>query len=139
MESAATPRKHGVVAILEDALGRYLFIRRGLTIKRAPGFWCFVGGEVEPGESETAAVEREVMEEVGLHVQAGEKVHESISPNGEYLLHWMRVRLSSPDQALRLHEIEVAEARWLECGEGMKLEPILPGLKAWLSDKVTSR
>jgi 8-oxo-dGTP diphosphatase len=130
------PDKHGVVAVLEDAAGRLLFIRRGLALRRAPGVWCLVGGEVEPGETYRAAIEREVSEEVGLSVRALEEVHESISPNGEFLLHWLRVELSIPEQKITPHPVEVAEARWLSAREALALEPILPTLKAWLAARV---
>jgi 8-oxo-dGTP diphosphatase len=130
------PHKHGVVAVLQDGQGRYLVIRRGATLARAPGWWCFVGGEVDPGEKYEAAIEREVREEVGLNVVAREKVHETIAPNGEFLLHWMRVELAPGECAICLHPIEVAEARWLTAAEALKLEPILPGLKAWLEGQV---
>src|SRR6185503_18479561 len=102
-----TPHKHGVVAVLTDAEGRYLFIRRALTLARAPGVWCFPGGEVEPGESFEAAIEREVLEEVGLDVRALEKIHESVSPNGEFLLHWMRVQMHVESGAVRPNSLEV--------------------------------
>ncbi|HYF48028.1 MAG TPA: NUDIX hydrolase [Planctomycetota bacterium] len=134
-EPNCLPDKHGVVAILQDEVGRYLFIRRGLKLKRAPGWWCFVGGEVDPGEAHSEAIVREVQEEVGLVVRALDKVHESISPNGEYRLHWLRVELSHAPQTIVPHPDEVEEARWLTAEDGLKLEPILPGLKAWLEKR----
>jgi len=125
--------KPGVVAILTDDAGRYLFIRRGLTLKRAPGWWCFVGGEVEPGESLAEAAAREVLEEVGLRVTVQDQVHESVSPNGEYQLHWFRTTLEPAGQTPVPSPTEVAEYRWLSVVEGLRLDPILPGLKAWLT------
>lgn len=127
--------KHGVVAVLNDGAGRYLLIRRGLELARAPGVWCFVGGEVETGESLEAAIEREVMEEVGLRVRALEKIFESISPNGEFKLHWLRVQRLD-DAAPRPHPKEVDEIRWLRIEEAVALEPILPTLRAWLQDRI---
>lgn len=124
--------KDGVVAIIDDRAGRFLFIRRGLTLKRAPGWWCFVGGEVEAGESLPAAVAREVREEVGLRVAVRDKVHESLSPNGEFRLHWFATRLDPAGQESVPSAVEVAELRWLGLAEGLLLDPILPGLKAWL-------
>ncbi|MEI6231751.1 MAG: NUDIX hydrolase [Planctomycetota bacterium] len=126
------PKKHGVIAILQDAGGRFLVIRRGLTLERAPGWWCFAGGEVEPGEVLERALEREVFEELGLRVAAGEKVYESVSPNGVYRLHWFRAELVGPVSELCAHPIEVAEARWLLGAEILELSPVLPGLIVWL-------
>jgi 8-oxo-dGTP diphosphatase len=38
------------------------------------GRWSVPGGRVEPGEDDTAAVRREVLEETGLHVLVGIRV-----------------------------------------------------------------
>lgn len=127
--------KHGVVAVLDDCAGRYLLIRRGLTLARAPGVWCFVGGEVEAGESLETAIEREVMEEVGLRVRALEKIFESISPNGEFKLHWLRVERLD-DATPRPHPKEVEEIRWLSAKDAVALDPILPTLRAWLQNRI---
>jgi 8-oxo-dGTP diphosphatase len=129
------PLKPGVVAILNDDAGRYLFIRRALTLPRAPGWWCFVGGEVEPGESLAEAAAREVLEDVGLRVIVQDQVHESVSPNGEFQLFWFRTQLEPAGQHPVPSPREVAEWRWLSALEGLRLDPILPGLKAWLAER----
>jgi 8-oxo-dGTP diphosphatase len=132
---SAEPLKHGVVAVIQNSESHYLFIRRGWALKRAPGIWCFVGGEVEPGEAFEAALVREVQEEVGLSVEATGKIHETISPNGEFRLHWFRARRLDPQQAIQPHEHEVAEVRWLTLDDALLLDPMLPTLKAWLAQQ----
>lgn len=124
--------KDGVVAVLKDEEGRYLLIRRGAKLRRAPGVWCFVGGEVEAGETFAQAVEREVREEVGLRVRSLDKVHESLSPEGEYRLHWMAVQSLDTAVLPVAHPVEVAEHRWLMPSDALRLEPMLPALRAWL-------
>ena len=56
-----------VGAVVHDAAGRLLLIRRG----HAPsaGLWSVPGGRMEAGESEARAVVREVAEETGLTVR----------------------------------------------------------------------
>jgi 8-oxo-dGTP diphosphatase len=130
------PLKDGVVAVLVDDAGRYLFIRRGLTLRRSPGWWCFVGGQVEPGETFESAVAREMFEEVGLRVAVGGRIHGSVSPNGEFRLHWFETTLLTPGQAATPCPVEVEELRWLRAEDGLRLEPLLPGLRAWLEEKV---
>jgi ADP-ribose pyrophosphatase YjhB (NUDIX family) len=56
-----------VGAVVHDAAGRLLVIRRG----HAPsaGLWALPGGRLDPGESEARAVVRETAEETGLRVR----------------------------------------------------------------------
>jgi 8-oxo-dGTP diphosphatase len=61
-----------VGAVVLDDAGRLLLVRRGRQPSR--GLWSLPGGRVEPGESPTEAVAREVLEETGLHVRVGAAV-----------------------------------------------------------------
>ena len=61
-----------VGAVVHDTHGRLLLIRRGH--EPSKGKWSLPGGRVEPGETAAQAVEREVLEETGLAVRAGEPV-----------------------------------------------------------------
>jgi ADP-ribose pyrophosphatase YjhB (NUDIX family) len=85
MSSAAPGSPAPVVpcvgAVVHDAAGRLLLIRRG----RAPsrGLWSLPGGRVEPGETLEEAVEREVREETGLTVRAGAPVGRVTIPAGD--------------------------------------------------------
>lgn len=58
-----------VGAIIKDEAGRLLLVLRA----HPPGkdLWSIPGGRIEPGESEPAAVVREVREETGLIVSVG--------------------------------------------------------------------
>jgi 8-oxo-dGTP diphosphatase len=67
-----TPVVACVGAVVHDARGRLLLIRRGHEPSR--GLWSVPGGRVEAGESLEAAVQREVLEETGLRVRAGAPV-----------------------------------------------------------------
>jgi ADP-ribose pyrophosphatase YjhB (NUDIX family) len=55
-----------VGAVVHDAAGRLLLIRRGHEPHR--GLWSLPGGRIEAGESPEEAVVREVREETGLDV-----------------------------------------------------------------------
>lgn len=58
-----------VGAVIVDVEGRILLIRRGHDPEA--GRWSVPGGRIEPGESDAAAVVREVAEETGLAVAVG--------------------------------------------------------------------
>lgn len=57
--------------VLVDAQGRVLMAQRPAG-KLAAGYWEFPGGKIEPGESPTAALERELAEELGVGVLSAE-------------------------------------------------------------------
>jgi 8-oxo-dGTP diphosphatase len=61
-----------VGAVILDPDGRLLLIRR--SHPPAEGAWSIPGGRVEPGESDTEALAREVLEETGLAVTVGRLV-----------------------------------------------------------------
>jgi 8-oxo-dGTP diphosphatase len=67
-----TPVVPCVGAVVHDASGRLLLVRRGHDPHR--GRWSLPGGRIEAGESPEVAVEREVREETGLVVRAGPRV-----------------------------------------------------------------
>lgn len=61
-----------VGAVILDS-GRVLTAQRGLG-KALAGLWEFPGGKVEPGESPTDALTREIVEELGCRITVGEHV-----------------------------------------------------------------
>jgi 8-oxo-dGTP diphosphatase len=58
-----------VGAVIIDERGRLLLIKRGH--EPGAGLWSLPGGRVEPGETDAAALVREMREETGLVVEAG--------------------------------------------------------------------
>lgn len=65
----------------EVAVVGAVIVRDGLVLcaRRGPGgatggLWEFPGGKIEPGEAPEAALEREILEELGCRVRVGEEV-----------------------------------------------------------------
>ncbi len=86
------------------------------------GLWAFPGGRVEPGESLSAAVERELAEETGLVVRCGELVGvtEHISDQMHFVI--LDYAVECLPDAVTLAGDDAAEARFvsfsaIEAGE----------------------
>lgn len=104
-----------VAAALIDAGGRVLMARRPAG-KQHAGLWEFPGGKVEAGEVPTAALVRELREELGIEVDpvALEAVAFSESPGPRHLvllLYRCRAWQGEP------RAIDAAEIRWVAMEE----------------------
>jgi 8-oxo-dGTP pyrophosphatase MutT (NUDIX family) len=83
----APAARRGVVAVIVDQ-GRLLVIRRSQHVV-APGAYCFPGGAIESGESETAALIREILEELGVCVRPLRPLWRSVTPWNVHLTWWL--------------------------------------------------
>src|SRR5499425_3264513 len=116
------PTREAVVAVI--VRGRNVFlIRRGAGVPD-PGYWAPPSGTIEPGESQEAAVIREVREEVGLTVRPMVKLWESASSSGTHTLYWWRADYLKV--TLVLNHQEVADARWVDLAEIDDVEELFP-------------
>jgi 8-oxo-dGTP pyrophosphatase MutT (NUDIX family) len=88
--------------------------------------WTFIAGEIEPGESPTDAVIREVKEETGLRVHAAEReIGRRVHPKtGRTMIYLACSPVAETDVFVGDPE-ELAEVRWVTLAEAEKL---LPGL-----------
>ncbi|MEV0533199.1 NUDIX domain-containing protein [Kitasatospora sp. NPDC050463] len=89
--------------------GRVLAARRSAPAEVA-GRWEFPGGKVEPGETQPQALERELLEELGVRAKALERLPGAwlVRPGLELRL-WVAELLSGDPQPLQDHD----ELRWL--------------------------
>ena len=62
---SSVERRRCVGAIIWNAEGHIFVQRRALAVDVYPGAWDIVGGHLLPGESDVAALAREVHEETG--------------------------------------------------------------------------
>jgi 8-oxo-dGTP diphosphatase len=94
-----------VVAAAVERDGRVLVVRRAPG-QKLEGKWEFPGGKVEPGESEEAALEREILEELGVTGKTGGFVGESAFSYafGEVRLKLYRFEWLSGGMALSVHD-----------------------------------
>jgi 8-oxo-dGTP pyrophosphatase MutT (NUDIX family) len=115
------PIRRGVVAVVSQT-GRLLVIRRSAQVV-APRAICFPGGAIEAGESETAALIREVQEELGAEILPLRRLWQSVTPWNVDLAWWSaRLDAATP---LTLNAAEVESVHWLAPEEILALPDLL--------------
>ena len=77
--------------------------------------WEFAGGKVEAGESGAQALKRELMEELGIDVEVGEKVTDVVYSYPELTVHLTLYSAEIIDGAPR--RIEHNDLRWITLDE----------------------
>ena len=92
--------------------GKYLITQRRPTAT-LPLLWEFPGGRVEEGESDEAALARELKEEMEIDVTVGDRViHVQHSyPHYDIDFRVYRCRLTSPESAIQ--HLRVHDHRWV--------------------------
>ncbi len=121
-----------VSAVVTDAAGRYLLVRRS----HAPeaGRWALPGGRVEPGETLADAVVREVLEETGLTVRPRREVGVVTRPapgGGTYEIHCFTANHIT---GAAVAGSDAAGVRWVAPQELPALETtrgLVEALRAW--------
>lgn len=103
-----------VVAAIIRRPGGILITKRPIDV-HLPGLWEFPGGKVEPGESLTGALRREIREELGIEIEVFEERFSTTHhyPSRSIELHFFECAIASGEP----HAIEVADIRWVAPGE----------------------
>jgi len=134
----ATPPIIDVVAAIIEQEGKILLARRDASGDQA-GLWEFPGGKVEAGESQAAALVRELQEELAIEtrVEAWVATHDFQQPERIIRLHAWRVGGFEGQITLRCH----SEIVWVTPQEAFdySLAPAdIPLLEAYCS-QLTAR
>ena len=103
---------------------RVLLVQRGKP--PSAGTWAIPGGSVRLGETLCQAAEREVLEETGVHIRAGEPVltFETIesTPDGRVRFHYVIVDLAAEHLGGAPQAASDAdEARWVSAADLQRL------------------
>ena len=125
----------GVAAVVVRH-SKLLVIERSQLV-RAPGMFCFPGGAIEEEETETAAVIRELREELSLSAAPVRLLWNNVTPWGVSLAWWLAT--IDEEQVPRPNPAEVASFHWLSPADFRRLENLLASnlefLAAWQQGK----
>ncbi len=103
-------RKIRVVGAMIEKDGRYLITQRPPTASLSM-LWEFPGGRVEEGETDEAALARELEEEMGISVRVGERVihveHAYASYDIDFCVYRCELRAGA------IQHIRVNDHRWV--------------------------
>jgi len=103
------PERIVVVAVVIEQDGRFLVARR-LTGTHLAGCWEFPGGKVHHGETQAAALQREISEELGAGIANARKIFHTAHayPDRVVELHFYRAELRGEPQPVLGQEL-----RWI--------------------------
>ncbi len=109
-----------VCGVIRNDAGKVLACRRGLQ-RHLGGLWEFPGGKVDDGETAEVALARELMEELGVSVEVGERLGAVVEwTDGQVSIrltgYWCRISEGIPEA------LEHEELRWCHVCELEGLE-----------------
>ena len=93
------------------------------------GLWELPGGKVAPGESDAAALTRELDEELGVEVSVGDRLSVEVALNETTILRAFRVTQTGGT----LHPRDHRALRWVTADELEALDWV-PADRAWLPE-----
>ena len=119
-----------VGAVVKDDQGRLLLIKRG----HAPGagLWSLPGGRIEPGETDAEALVREMHEETGLVIEAGQLIGTVRRPAQDGAVLDIRDYAATVTGGSLRPGDDAADARWVDASELASL-PLTEGLAETLT------
>ena len=114
MESSSSLRTIRVVAAVIEREGRYLITQRRPTAV-LPLLWEFPGGRVEDGETDAAALKREVRHRLAVEIEVGQLISFVSHPYERYVvdLYLYECRIQSGD----LEPLAVNSFKWVTSAE----------------------
>ncbi|MBO0785523.1 MAG: NUDIX domain-containing protein [Actinobacteria bacterium] len=119
-----------VGAVITGTGGRLLLVKRGHDPEA--GRWTLPGGRIEPGETDAAALAREVREETGLLVACGALVGTVERPAPDGGIFEIRDYAATVTGGTLAPGDDAADARWVSQDAARSL-PLTTGLLATLT------
>ncbi len=103
-----------VAGVIRGADGTFLITQR-MADDTLGGYWEFPGGKVEPGEELTAALRRELREELGVETEIGAEIQRVVHayPDRDVRVYFFEARIVRGEPA----KLEVADLAWIHAGQ----------------------
>jgi mutator protein MutT len=103
-----------VAGVIRDDAGRLLITQR-LPDDTLGGYWEFPGGKVERDEGLVDALQRELLEELGVETQIGAELHRLVHayPDRDVRLYFFEATITAGEPK----PIEAADVRWVRPDE----------------------
>ena len=117
---------------MTDRRGRLLMIKRGH--EPGAGLWSIPGGRIEPGETDTEALVREMFEETGLAVEVGRLIGRVQRPGPNGTVIDIRDYAATVTGGMLRPGDDAADARWVETADLDSLEiteGLIEALTSW--------
>jgi 8-oxo-dGTP diphosphatase len=121
------------IGVITNQQGQVLIAQRPAHTTYGAGLWEFPGGKIEPQESVFAALQRELLEEIGIHILSAEP--------------WFQLKHDYPNRTVFLHNWFINEfsgepygaegqlTRWVHTNELFQYE--FPAGNKLIIDKLT--
>lgn len=140
LPSQPLPELRVAAGLLRDAQGRVLLAQRPAGREDA-GLWEFPGGKLEPGESTFAALRRELLEELGIHIEAAQALirvpqaqpHRLLWLEAMTVEAWQGEPRALEAQALRWQRPEAIDPCELPAADRPILAALLQPAEYWIS------
>jgi mutator protein MutT len=129
-EKKEEPQKNAVAVIVNNDNKILLLKRANIKDIWMPGKWALVGGAIEKGENPQQAVEREILEEIGLEIDKFVKTF-SIQRNPNSIEHIFACRYKGDPTDIELNE-ENTNYGWYDVDE-MNYLDIVPNLIEYIT------
>lgn len=121
-----------VKAVVFNASGHCLLLRRSQACRNNAGCWEFPGGKLDPGEKPDEALVREMREETGLSIQVCRVAGAGESELPEYKVAYLFFEATAPSSEVRLSDEHDAH-QWIEPGQ-LATPQLCPQFRAFASD-----
>lgn len=136
-EDKKEEKQKNALAVIVNTDNKILLLKRGKEAPWMPGKWALIGGVIEKGEAPQKAVEREILEEIGLEINKFIKTF-TIQRNPNSIEHIFACRYDGDPTDITLDNSENTNYGWYDVDE-MDYLDIVPNLIEYVTLAFTGK